>query len=113
MLEKLKHAQEIAVDLEWHGYRSFQGFLCLMQLSTREEDWIVDLLALRQTKGGHEALEEMGEIFADPNIVKVRVSFKGHPSIPEKPMLYPGFSRRRQRHCLASTRLQLVCSQYV
>ena len=32
---KLESATEFAVDLEHHSYRSFQGFTCLMQVSTR------------------------------------------------------------------------------
>ena len=39
--------KEIAVDLEAHSMRSYQGFLCLMQISTREMDFIVDLIKLR------------------------------------------------------------------
>ncbi|TFK69512.1 hypothetical protein BDN72DRAFT_767808 [Pluteus cervinus] len=69
MLEKLRHCQEIAVDLEWHGYRTYRGFLCLMQLSTRDGDWVVDVLSLRQVQGGIEELESLGEVFANPNIV--------------------------------------------
>ena len=65
MLTKLKNATEIAVDLEHHSYRSYSGFLCLLQLSDRIEDWIVDLLALR------EEVEALNEVFTDPNIVKV------------------------------------------
>ncbi|EJC98038.1 uncharacterized protein FOMMEDRAFT_149467 [Fomitiporia mediterranea MF3/22] len=65
LLDQLRHVQEIAVDLEHHSYRSFSGFLCLMQISTREEDFIIDTLALR------EELEELNEIFTDPKIVKV------------------------------------------
>ncbi|KAI0060351.1 hypothetical protein BV25DRAFT_1917713 [Artomyces pyxidatus] len=65
MLEKLRKATEIAIDLEYHSYRSFGGFVCLMQISTREEDWIVDTLELR------DELEELNEVFTDPNIVKV------------------------------------------
>ncbi|KAL0960894.1 hypothetical protein HGRIS_005903 [Hohenbuehelia grisea] len=65
MLEKLRNAQEIAVDLEHHNYRTYGGFVCLMQLSTREEDWIVDTLMLR------EELTELNEVFTDPKIVKV------------------------------------------
>ena len=67
MLEKLRAAQEIAIDLEYHSYRSFYGFVCLMQLSTREEDFVVDTLALR------EELEELNEVFTNPGIVKVRL----------------------------------------
>jgi len=65
MLAKLKKATEIGVDLEHHSYRSYNGFLCLMQISDRENDWIVDLLALR------DEIEQLNEIFTDPKIVKV------------------------------------------
>ncbi|KAJ3510409.1 hypothetical protein NLJ89_g4693 [Agrocybe chaxingu] len=65
MLSKLKNATEIAVDLEHHSYRSYAGFLCLMQISDREEDWVVDLLAVRGE------VEALNEIFTDPVIVKV------------------------------------------
>ncbi|EGN98143.1 hypothetical protein SERLA73DRAFT_91376 [Serpula lacrymans var. lacrymans S7.3] len=65
MLEKLRQATELAVDLEHHSYRTFSGFLCLMQISTRDEDFIVDTLALR------EELSELNEVFTDPRIVKV------------------------------------------
>jgi len=65
MLDKLRRAKEIAIDLEHHHYRSFGGFVCLMQVSTREEDWIVDTLILR------EELTELNEVFTNPNILKV------------------------------------------
>jgi exosome complex exonuclease RRP6 len=65
MLAALRGAREIAVDLEHHDYRSYTGFVCLMQISTRKQDWIVDTLALR------EELEELNEVFTDHNIVKV------------------------------------------
>lgn len=68
MATKLKTAKEIAVDLEHHSYRTYRGFLCLMQISTREEDFIIDLLvpSVRDSIGN-----ALGEIFADPDIVKV------------------------------------------
>jgi exosome complex exonuclease RRP6 len=65
MLDKLRRAKEIAVDLEHHNYRSWAGFLCLMQVTTREEDFVVDTLALR------EEMQELNEVFTDPKIVKV------------------------------------------
>jgi exosome complex exonuclease RRP6 len=37
--------KEIAIDLEAHAHRSYQGIACLMQLSTRWGDYILDLLA--------------------------------------------------------------------
>ena len=68
MLAKLRQAKEIAVDLEHHSYRSYAGFVCLIQLSTRQEDWIVDTLVVR------EELAELNEVFTDPEIVKVCAS---------------------------------------
>jgi len=65
MLSKLRKATEIAVDLEHHSYRSYSGFLRLMQINDREEDWLVNLLALR------DEVESLNEVFTDPAIVKV------------------------------------------
>ena len=66
MLEELKKAKEIAVDLEHHDYRTYSGLLSLMQISTRDKDWIVDTLQPWRHK-----LEVLNEVFADPSIVKV------------------------------------------
>lgn len=66
MLEDLKQAKEIAVDLEHHDFRTYHGLLSLMQISTREKDWIVDTL-----KPWRQQLEILNEVFADPSIVKV------------------------------------------
>ena len=60
LAQELASAHEIAVDLEAHAYRSFQGFCCLMQLSTRQADYLVDVLALRSAIG-----PVLGPIFAD------------------------------------------------
>lgn len=65
MLQDLKAAKEIAIDLEHHDQRSYVGFTCLMQVSTREKDWIVDTLQLRSE------LQILNDVFADPSIVKV------------------------------------------
>jgi exosome complex exonuclease RRP6 len=66
MLAELKKAQEIAVDLEHHDYRTYPGLLSLMQISTREKDWVVDTLRPWRHK-----LEVLNEVFADPKILKV------------------------------------------
>ncbi|RDA90545.1 hypothetical protein CP533_5684 [Ophiocordyceps camponoti-saundersi (nom. inval.)] len=66
MLQELKKASEIAVDLEHHDFRTYVGLVCLMQISTRERDWIVDTLQPWRHK-----LEVLNEVFADPKIVKV------------------------------------------
>jgi exosome complex exonuclease RRP6 len=66
MLSELKTAKEIAVDLEHHDNRSYIGMVSLMQISTRDKDWIVDTL-----KPWRRKLECLNEVFADPNILKV------------------------------------------
>ncbi|EMD00152.1 hypothetical protein BAUCODRAFT_366269 [Baudoinia panamericana UAMH 10762] len=66
MLEELKQAKEIAVDLEHHDLRSYVGIVCLMQISTRNKDWIVDTL-----KPWRRKLSCLNEVFANPSILKV------------------------------------------
>lgn len=66
MLEELKTAREIAVDLEHHDNRSYIGIVSLMQISTRDKDWIVDTL-----KPWRRKLACLNEVFADPSIIKV------------------------------------------
>lgn len=51
--------------------RTFQGVVCLMQLSTRERDYIVDPLKLRGDMG------RLLPIFSDPTIVKVGTCVHG------------------------------------
>lgn len=63
--EHLKTVDEIAVDLEHHSFRSYLGFTCLMQISTRKEDYIVDTLLLR------DELHRLNDVFTDPKILKV------------------------------------------
>ena len=70
MLEELKTAKEIAVDLEHHDARSYVGLVSLMQISTRNKDWIVDTL-----KPWRQDLQVLNQVFADPNIVKVNFYF--------------------------------------
>ncbi|KAN0064991.1 exosome nuclease subunit [Thecaphora frezii] len=59
--------REIAIDLEHHNYRTYQGIVCLMQLSTRWGDWIIDTLSNEI----REHSETLNRAFADPNKVKV------------------------------------------
>ncbi|CAD0085737.1 unnamed protein product [Aureobasidium mustum] len=66
MLQELKKAKEIAIDLEHHDSRSYIGIVSLMQISTRDKDWIVDTLQPWRRK-----LSKLNEVFADPNILKV------------------------------------------
>lgn len=69
MLEELKGATEIAVDLEHHDARSYVGLVSLMQISTRQKDWIVDTL-----KPWRQSLQVLNQVFADPKILKVSLN---------------------------------------
>ncbi len=66
MLEELKVANEIAVDLEHHDEHSYIGLVSLMQISTRDRDWIIDTL-----KPWRQELQVLNEVFTDPKIIKV------------------------------------------
>ncbi|KAF8259405.1 ribonuclease H-like domain-containing protein [Lactarius quietus] len=53
LIDKLRESREIAIDLEYHSYRAYNGF-----------DWIVGPFELR------DDLEDLNEGFTNPNIVK-------------------------------------------
>lgn len=57
-----------------HSYRSFLGLTCLMQISTRTEDFIIDTLELRSE------MNILNETFTDPAIVKVSCQAHHHDS---------------------------------
>ncbi|KAJ1439383.1 ribonuclease H-like domain-containing protein [Ochromonadaceae sp. CCMP2298] len=65
MLSALRGSSEVAVDLEHHAHHTFQGLTCLMQLSSRDQDFIIDTLELRGE------MHRLGGVFADPGVVKV------------------------------------------
>lgn len=58
----------VAIDLEHHSFRSFQGLTCLIQLTCSRGDFIVDALspAVRPLLGA-----TLGPVLSDPAIVKV------------------------------------------
>jgi hypothetical protein len=57
---------EISIAIHNHFYRSYQGFACVMMLSTRYKDYIIDTISLR-----HIINSQLGPIMINPNIVKV------------------------------------------
>ncbi|KAL0851679.1 hypothetical protein ABMA28_000012 [Loxostege sticticalis] len=66
LVAHLATVKELAVDLEHHSYRSYQGITCLMQISTSEGgDFIVDTLAAR------DHIHKLNVIFTDPKKLKV------------------------------------------
>jgi len=65
MISELSKCPEIAIDLEHHDMNSYQGFTCLIQMSSRSKDYIIDPFEL------FDDLVELNEITCDPKIIKV------------------------------------------
>lgn len=59
--------QDIALDLEHHDLRTYQGLTSLLQLSTRSQDFVVDVLVPEV----RSSLWTLNEFLCDPEIVKV------------------------------------------
>lgn len=64
-VEDLRKHRAIAIDVEHHSYRTFQGFTCLVQVSTRNKDYLFDALELR------DDMHILNTVFTDPKIVKI------------------------------------------
>ncbi|KAI9563677.1 hypothetical protein GHT06_011141 [Daphnia sinensis] len=65
LLKDLLLQTVIAVDLEHHDSRSYQGITCLMQISTDKSDYIVDTLKL------WDQLQPLNQVFCNPKILKI------------------------------------------
>ncbi|GKB45356.1 RRP6-like protein 3 isoform X1 [Tanacetum coccineum] len=65
LVEVLSNERVFAVDTKQHSLHSFLGFTALIQISTRDEDYLVDTIAL------HDVMGILGPVFANPNICKV------------------------------------------
>eukprot|EP00753_Platysulcus_tardus_P008263 PLAT15858.1.p1 GENE.PLAT15858.1~~PLAT15858.1.p1 ORF type:complete len:741 (-),score=251.82 PLAT15858.1:83-2305(-) len=61
----LQSQAAIGLDLENHGLRSYSGFVCLMQLSTTDCDYLIDTLLLRKS------MALLQPVFADGNVLKI------------------------------------------
>lgn len=65
MLNELFLVDEIAIDLEAHSRESYQGLTCLIQISTRQKDYVVDCIKLRSQ------MYLLNKIFTDCRILKI------------------------------------------
>lgn len=61
LADRLSGASLIAADSEAAGYHRYDDSLCLVQLSTRDETWLLDALALG-------SLNPVAGLFADPAV---------------------------------------------
>jgi ribonuclease D len=64
LIAKLGAGKLLAVDTESNSLHAYQERVCLIQFSTREEDFLVDPLAI-------DDLSPLAPIFADPKIEKI------------------------------------------
>ncbi|KAJ0259900.1 Protein RRP6-like 3 [Hirschfeldia incana] len=65
LAETLEKEKVFGVDTEQHSLRSFLGFTGLIQISTQEEDFLVDTIAL------HDVMSILRPVFSNPDICKV------------------------------------------
>ncbi|CAD5212217.1 unnamed protein product [Bursaphelenchus okinawaensis] len=65
LVSTLKKTKEFAVDVEHNSYRSFLGLTCLIQISTRSSDYIVDPFPIWRS------MHLLNDPFSDPKILKV------------------------------------------
>ncbi|HEX3050204.1 MAG TPA: HRDC domain-containing protein [Aggregatilineaceae bacterium] len=61
LVDRIRHQSLLAVDTESNSLFAYYERVCLVQLSTREQDFIVDPLAL-------DNMNPLGELLADPAV---------------------------------------------
>ena len=64
MLRTIASEEQIAVDTESNNMYAYRGEVCLIQLSTRRRDYIIDPLAI-------DDIQALGEVFADESVEKI------------------------------------------
>jgi ribonuclease D len=64
LVRRLHNEPLIAVDTESNSLYAYREKVCLIQVSTRNQDWLIDPLELSD-------LSPLGPLFADPDIEKV------------------------------------------
>lgn len=64
LVKKLKSKSEIAVDLEGNSLYSYHSKICLIQISTRNENFVIDPLSIKD-------ISILGSVFSDKSIEKI------------------------------------------
>ena len=65
LIEEVIRSGEVAIDLEHHDIHTYRGITCLIQLSTRTRDYIIDPFPI------WSSLHRLNEFTTDPTIVKI------------------------------------------
>ena len=63
LYEELKDVDEVAVDTEADSFYSYREKICLIQVSAKGKDWLVDPLA-------GFSIDKIGDLLADPSKCK-------------------------------------------
>jgi len=64
IVESLRQATRLSLDIESNGFYAYRQKVCLLQMSSPSEDFIVDPIAVSD-------LSALGPLMADPNIEKL------------------------------------------
>ena len=64
LVEQLSQETLIALDTESNSMHAYRGRVCLIQLSTREKDYIIDPLAITD-------MQPLGQLLVAPSIEKI------------------------------------------
>lgn len=59
---------KVGIDTEQSFQETYQPFLCLIQISAGDADYIIDLLAINDKENIHK---QLSKVFLDENIIKV------------------------------------------
>ena len=64
VVAELRHEPQLALDTESNGFYAYQEKVCLLQISSPREDFIVDPIAISD-------ISALGELTVDPGIEKI------------------------------------------
>lgn len=64
LIEKLEQEAYLAIDTESNSFYAYYNRICLIQISTAEQDYIIDPFAVNN-------IAALGKIFADPSVEKI------------------------------------------
>jgi exosome complex exonuclease RRP6 len=70
LIEHLKDKNIFSFDAHNHSFRSYQGYLCFLEISTEKADFVIDCFKLR------EHLHLLNHSFSNPKIFKIGLDSK-------------------------------------
>ncbi|EDO05862.1 3'-5' exonuclease family protein [Babesia bovis T2Bo] len=65
MITLLKKCSIVAIDVEHHSTQSYRGFVCLVQITGADDDWVIDPFSI------FDEMWRLNDVTTDPRILKV------------------------------------------